>query len=140
MSAIDPSSGLPRGARLRPEHEISPREAAAGAGSGSLIVDCRLPEEFATARVDGAVLIPLHELEGRLDEIEDALGERGLAREAPFAVLCHHGHRSLRAALMLQQHGFTGARSVFGGIDLWAADVDASIPRYVRDGTRCRVV
>ena len=85
-------------------------------------------------------LIPLHELELRIDEIEEALDDRGLERDAPFAVLCHHGHRSLRAALLLQQLGFTGARSVFGGIDLWASDVDPSIPRYVREGSKCTIV
>lgn len=143
MSGLDPVTGLPRGASLRAEHEISPREAAErlrADPAGALLLDCRLPEEFQTARVEGAVLLPLHEIETRLDEVEDALEERGLEKTAPFAVLCHHGVRSLRAALMLQQHGFTGARSVFGGIDLWSLDVDPSIPRYERQGSNCTIL
>jgi rhodanese-related sulfurtransferase len=143
MTAPDPATGLPPGTHLRPEHEVSPGEAAAAVRAGQphyLVLDCRLPEEFEVARVGGSVLIPLHEIESRLDEVEDALEERGLAREAPFAVLCHHGHRSLRAALLLQQHGFTGARSVHGGIELWASSVDRSIPRYERQGSKCTVV
>ena len=86
------------------------------------------------------MLIPLHELEQSLDDVEDALEDRGLPKDAPFAVLCHHGQRSLRAALLLQHAGFTGARSVFGGIELWASEVDTTIPRYVRDGSRCTIV
>lgn len=127
----------------RPEHEITPQAAADALGAdraGTLILDCRLPEEFEVARIDGALLIPFHQLEDRLDELEDALEDRALPKNAPFSVLCHHGHRSLRAALLLQGLGFTGARSVFGGIELWATDVDTSIPRYTRTGSRCKVV
>ncbi|HZW09024.1 MAG TPA: rhodanese-like domain-containing protein [Phycisphaerales bacterium] len=142
MTRFHPATGLPPGATLRPEHEVSPGQAAAmlREPAGYLVLDCRLPEEFEAARVEGSVPIPLHELESRLDEVEEALGERGGDKAAPFAVLCHHGHRSLRAALLLQQHGFTGARSVYGGIELWACAVDGSIPRYERQGSKCTIV
>jgi len=126
-----------------PDREISPSAAAAALAAdppGYLLLDCRLPEEFEIARVGGAVLLPLDELEDRLDEVEDALEERGLSRDAAFAVLCHHGVRSLKATLLLQQHGFGGARSVFGGIELWAREVDHSIPEYQRSGSRCWLV
>lgn len=121
-----------------PAHEITPAEAAArvGADESYLVVDCRLLEEFEFARIEGSLHIPLHELQERLDEIEDELEDRGLAMEMPFAVLCHHGVRSLRAALLLQQHGFAGARSVYGGIELWSREVDPSIPEYRRLGSR----
>ncbi len=124
-----------------PDREIHPADAAAALAAdpaGYLIVDCRLPEEFEVARVEGAVLLPLDELQDRLDEVEDALEARGLARDAAFAVLCHHGVRSLKATLLLQQHGFAGARSVFGGIELWAQSVDHGIPRYTRAGSQVR--
>ncbi|MDQ7013535.1 MAG: rhodanese-like domain-containing protein [Planctomycetota bacterium] len=136
----NPDPNLPAGAR--PEYEVSPHFAAARAAEDPayLILDCRLPSEADAAKIEGSVLVPLHELEDALDDIEDALEERGLPKDAPFAVLCHHGHRSLRAALMLQAAGFPGARSVFGGIELWASAVDTAIPRYVRDGARCEIV
>ncbi|MBK7405624.1 MAG: rhodanese [Phycisphaerales bacterium] len=129
--------------RLREAHEISPAAAKRLLDAGDppyLVLDCRLPEEHEAARVEGSLLLPLHEIEQRLDDLEDALTERGLARNAPFAVLCHHGQRSLRAALLLQQHGFGGARSVHGGIELWASTVDPTIPRYERSGSRCRIL
>lgn len=136
----NPDPNLP--AEARPEHEVSPHFAAARAAGDStyLILDCRLQSEADTAKIEGSVLVPLHQLEDSLDDIEDALDDRGLPKDAPFAVLCHHGHRSLRAALLLQAAGFPGARSVFGGIELWAREVDPSIPRYVRDGSRCEIV
>lgn len=136
-----PDAHLPPDAR--PEHEISPHAAAERLGRGGsryLVLDCRLPTEHETARVEPSLLIPMHEIEQRLDELEEALEERGLEREDEFAVLCHHGQRSLRVALMLQQLGFPGARSVHGGIERWSSEVDASIPRYVRDGARCTVL
>ena len=123
-----------------PSREITPEaaaEAKAADPEGYLILDCRLPEEFEIARVEGSVLIPLHELAERLDEVEEALEERGQNMTAPFAVLCHHGVRSLKAAVMLQGAGFAGARSVFGGIERWSRKVDRAIPEYHRKGTRC---
>ena len=127
---------------LNPDREVTPAQAAASlrADRAYLLLDCRLREEFDAARVEGAVLIPLHELEHRLDEVEEALEDRGADKTAPFAVLCHHGVRSLRAALLLYQHGFTGARSVFGGIEHWSREVDPSIPEYTRSESKVTVV
>lgn len=127
----------------RPEHEISPAQAQAAceqAPEQFFILDCRLAEELETACIGKPLHIPLHELEDRLDEIEDALEDRALAKDAPFAVLCHHGVRSLKATLMLHQLGFPGARSICGGIEAWSTDVDPSVPRYTRTGSRCTIV
>ncbi len=131
---------------IRPEHEITPamaKEQLDNQPRTYLILDCRLPEELETARVcDEPQLlhIPLHELEDRLDELEEALEDRGLDKTAPFAVLCHHGVRSLKATLTLHGHGFSGARSVCGGIEDWACQTDPSVPRYTRKGSRCKRV
>lgn len=115
--------GLPAGYPFRPEHEITPREASTAMQSGTPLLDVRTAEEVAVARVPGSVHIPLGELERRLDELDDHKG-------GEINVICHMGVRSLRATLMLRQLGFGAARSVAGGIDLWAADVDQSIARY----------
>jgi rhodanese-related sulfurtransferase len=48
-------------------------------------------------------------------------------RSSPFT--CHHGVRSLRAALALRQLGIN-AKSMAGGIDLWSIDIDPAIRRY----------
>ncbi|MFM9958488.1 MAG: rhodanese-like domain-containing protein [Phycisphaerales bacterium] len=106
--------------------EITPRDAAAlldGARGRALLLDCRTPEEHATARIEGAVLIPMQELEQRLGEIEGR-------QDDPLVVHCHHGVRSLRVTAFLRQCGFEHAVSMSGGIDQWSLDVDPRVPRY----------
>ncbi|MFI5299957.1 MAG: rhodanese-like domain-containing protein, partial [Polyangiales bacterium] len=82
--------------------------------------------EHQVAAIEGAVLIPLHELPRRSAE----LLELGWALDAPVAVLCHHGVRSRSGAAILQGAGFTSVRSVAGGIEAWSVRVDPSVPRY----------
>jgi rhodanese-related sulfurtransferase len=95
----------------------------AGSGPEWLLLDCRTPEEHATARIAGARLIPMQELSARVDEIE-------AWRNKPVIVHCHHGVRSLRVAHWLRERGFSGARSMRGGIEAWSAEIDSSVPRY----------
>ena len=38
--------------------------------------------------------------------------------------------RSLDAAFLLQQLGFKSVKSLVGGIDRWAAEIDTEILRY----------
>lgn len=128
---LDPQ-GVPLGYPFRPEHEISARDAAAKIQSGeAILLDCRTEAEWEIARVEGATHIPLHELESRLDEVEPD-GRQILT-------LCHHGRRSLTAAMILQNRGHPDARSIVGGIELWSLDVDPSVPRYVKDAEGCRL-
>lgn len=88
-----------------------------------LLLDCRTPEEHATAKIAGAMLLPMQELPERVAEIE-------AWRDKPIVVHCHHGMRSLRVAKWLREQGFTLAQSMQGGIDAWSTDVDSAVPRY----------
>lgn len=124
--------GIPAGQSIRDAFEISPRQARELiARRQAIILDCRTTEEWEHCHIPGSEHIPLHELEQRLDELDD---------DTPILTLCHHGRRSVTAALTLQARGRTSARSIFGGIDLWALDIDPSIPRYERDASGCRTV
>ena len=121
--ALD-AAGLPVGYPFRPELEVMPRAVKAmldDPESGLVLIDCRTKAEWQTARIEGARLIPLDEMTARVGEIEDA--------EGPVVVHCHHGGRSMKAALFLKQRGIE-ARSMAGGIDVWAVDVDPRVPRY----------
>lgn len=137
--------GLPAGQRLRPELEFSPRQVEAmlgpagggGVGPKPLLVDVRTQAEWDIVRLPGAMLIPLHELEKRADEVRDALEEGG---SRPIVVYCHHGVRSLKAAAMLQAVGLPGAKSLAGGLEQWALAIDPRMPRYEREGSICRVI
>jgi adenylyltransferase/sulfurtransferase len=92
-------------------------------GEPGLLLDCREPDEYAVANIAGAVLLPMSELPERLSELE-------AYRQAPLAVHCHHGGRSLKVARWLRQNGFAQAQSMAGGIDEWSREIDPSVPRY----------
>ncbi|MFN9367394.1 MAG: rhodanese-like domain-containing protein [Planctomycetia bacterium] len=98
------------------------RDAVAARG-GTLLLDCRTPEEHATARIEGSMLVPMQELSGRLAEL-DAF------RQATVVVHCHHGMRSLKVARWLREQGFPRAVSMQGGIDAWSVEIDPAVPRY----------
>jgi rhodanese-related sulfurtransferase len=119
--------GLPGGYPFRPDLETTPREVKALLAEGPdavLLIDCRTPGEHQTARIAGATLIPMDQIAARIDDIEEAVGEG-----TPLVIHCHHGGRSMKAALFLRQRGLD-AKSLAGGIDLWSIDIDPSVPRY----------
>lgn len=88
-----------------------------------LLLDCRTPEEYATAKIAGALLVPMQELPERIGELE-------AWRTKPIIVHCHHGVRSLRVTHWLRERGFAAVSSMQGGIDAWSTQVDPSVPQY----------
>jgi rhodanese-related sulfurtransferase len=122
--------GLPIGYPFKPEWEITPRETrrvlAEPGDARPMLLDCRRVEEWHIARIQGAVLIPMSEIERRADELEDQDG----SRTTPIIVHCHHGVRSLKVTGLLRAMGFGDVRSMAGGIDLWSIDVDPGVARY----------
>jgi rhodanese-related sulfurtransferase len=94
------------------------------AGEKLFLIDVREPHEFATAKIEGAVLIPMRQIPGELQTLETR------ADEGPLMVFCHHGVRSLNVVNWLRNQGVEACQSISGGIDLWSATVDPSIPRY----------
>ena len=103
--------------------EITPAElqAARAADPAPILIDVREPFEAAIVSLPGSQLIPLGELAQRLAELDG----RGTV-----VAYCHRGVRSLRAAELLRAAGFTGARSLRGGIDAWARELDPEMFRY----------
>ena len=93
------------------------------AGDPLMLVDVRDPDEFERARIGGATLIPLAELEARLAELDDW-------RDRPVVVHCHHGPRSERACELLLERGFVQVHYLDGGIEAWSVTVDPEVPRY----------
>ncbi|NJL31095.1 MAG: rhodanese-like domain-containing protein [Phycisphaerales bacterium] len=81
------------------------------------------PGEWDLVRLHNAILVPLQQWSTHLESLEPH-------KDQPIIIYCHHGVRSLRLAMLLRQEGFTNIRSMAGGIDLWAIDVDQRLPRY----------
>ena len=93
------------------------------AGELFLLLDCREQDEWDFCHIDGAMLIPMSELQSRMQELEQH-------RDSDIIVYCHHGVRSLQVAMWLQQQGFCHAASMAGGIEEWSLKVDQGVPRY----------
>jgi monothiol glutaredoxin len=53
-----------------------------------------------------------------------------LPKDTPIAFICHHGVSSRGVAERFAAHGFTKVYNVEGGMDAWANEIDASVPRY----------
>ena len=92
-------------------------------GEPVYLLDVRQEWEHQLARLSDQALIPLPELPHRLDEVRPE-------PEALVVAYCHHGVRSLSAAAILREAGFSQAVSLAGGIDRWSCAIDPSIPRY----------
>lgn len=92
-----------------------------GEGSAPKLLDVRLPQELAIAKIDGCVHIPLQELPQRFAELDP---------NEEIAVMCHHGGRSMQAVNFLRRQGFARPRNLEGGIDRWAVAIDPSLQRY----------
>ncbi len=93
------------------------------AGETMTLVDVRESSEVEAARIEGAIWIPLADLEARMGELE-------AVRDQAIIVHCHHGGRSTKAVRLLLEHGFTTAENLDGGIEAWSLTVDSSVPRY----------
>jgi len=91
------------------------------AGKELVLLDVRDPHEYEITHIDGAKFIPLGELPARLNELDD---------HADVVTYCHHGARSLKALEILKAAGFAKVRSLRGGIDAWAVNVEREMARY----------
>jgi rhodanese-related sulfurtransferase len=85
------------------------------------LLDVREPWEYETCHLDGAHLVPMRDLPGRLSELEAG---------RPVVCICHHGGRSAQVALYLESQGVSQVFNLTGGLDRWSREVDPSFPRY----------
>jgi adenylyltransferase/sulfurtransferase len=90
-------------------------------GEAFTLIDVREPFEYEIAHIAASRLIPLGELETRIDE---------LPRTGTLVLQCHSGGRSEHAARLLREAGFDNAVNLEGGIDAWSVEIDPDMPRY----------
>lgn len=88
-----------------------------------LLVDVREPEEYEVSHIPGAKLLPLSELEGRLDELPED-------RELIF--YCRSGRRSNIGAVFARDSGLvnTSIYNLIGGISAWEGKALIGFPRF----------
>lgn len=94
-------------------------------GEPPLVLDVREPWELQVAHVAPRgfelVAIPMNQIPARLGE---------LPQDRAIACLCHHGARSQRVAMFLEQQGYADVANIAGGIDAWSGERDPGVPRY----------
>jgi rhodanese-related sulfurtransferase/rubrerythrin len=83
------------------------------------LLDVRQPGEYQEGRIPGAKLIPLPELNDRLDE---------LPGDEPIVAYCAVGGRSRAAAQLLAGKGFNEVYNLRGGIKAWHGHTAAGPP------------
>jgi rhodanese-related sulfurtransferase len=86
-----------------------------------LLLDVREPWEFQICNLPGSLLMPMQTVPARHTELDP---------NAETVVICHHGARSMQAAMFLESAGFARLHNLTGGLDAWARTVEASMPVY----------
>jgi rhodanese-related sulfurtransferase len=113
---------LVAGALLRVK-EIMPWDLsrALAAGSKPLLLDVREPAEFDLLRIPGSINVPRGVLEQSCEwDYDETVPELAAGREQEIVIICRSGKRSVLAADMLLQMGFTNVVSLKTGVRGWS--------------------
>ena len=90
-----------------------------------VLLDVRNPHEYQIAKIPGAILVPLPDIEQGegVTKVKELLnGHRLIAH-------CKAGGRSAKALGILKEAGIEGT-NVKGGITAWSKEIDPSVPEY----------
>ena len=105
-----PGAGAEAAAML--PDEISVDEAFQKYQDGAFVLDVRTQEEWDEYHAPNTTLIPLDELESRLDEVP---------QNEEIVVVCRSGNRSQVGRDILRNNGFGQTTSMSGGLKAWRA-------------------
>lgn len=116
-------------AHIQSSHEqdakilISPTELAVLRKQDPTIrlLDVRSREEFEAVHIEGSVLMS--------QDVTRQIMADG-SNTTPLVIVDHQGRSGLDAAAYFMGHGLQNVRCLRGGIDAWAQEVDAKVPRY----------
>lgn len=92
--------------------DISVDEAYELYQDGVFFLDVRTQEEWDDFHAPGTTLIPLDELESRLNELPE---------DEPIVVVCRSGNRSQVGRDILLSNGFEQTSNMSGGMNAWSA-------------------
>ena len=88
---------------------------------GIKVIDVREADEQQIARIAGVPLVPLSTLPQRFMDLDP---------NVQYYIHCKSGVRSMKALRFLREQGFKYVKSVKGGINGWADEIDPSVPKY----------
>ena len=103
--------------------QISPKELKERLDKGEEIklVDVREDWEIEICSIPGSEMITqklAYEILNKWD------------KNTTTVFICHHGMRSLEATSYFKGHGLPNCKSLTGGVDLWAVEIDPAMKRY----------
>ena len=114
---------MPQPSNIPLEIDCRSVKAKIDARADFVLVDCREADEYQKVHIDKAKLVPM-------SVIQDRVGELDSFKQKEIVVHCHHGGRSLKVAQWLRSQGFANVKSMAGGIDQWAVEIDTKLARY----------
>jgi uncharacterized membrane protein YdjX (TVP38/TMEM64 family)/rhodanese-related sulfurtransferase len=116
LSAVALLPRLVRKLRARPMLEVVELKRELDAGEDVLLLDVRTAAEFTAdlGHIAQARNVPLEELPALLAAFEDR-------KQRPVRLICRTDRRSVQAARLLAEAGFSNAQVVRGGMSAWRA-------------------
>ncbi len=84
----------------------------------AVLIDVRTPQEYAEEHAEGAINLPLAELE----EQGDKHGTLPADKDAVIITICNVGKISLSAMMLLKSLGYNNAKNLEGGLTTWMAE------------------
>lgn len=101
--------------RLYRNARVAEIQSEFAAGTQPYVIDVRSPQEWTGGHIEGAVHIPVDDLQKRLHEV---------ARDGrKLYVICAGGGRSQAAASFLAGRGYLNVHNVEGGMNSWKGPV-----------------
>lgn len=105
-----------------PEISVHDLKRRRDADDAPFVLDVREPYEADIASIGADQLIPVDELEDRLDELEAGPDDE-------IVVHCRSGGRSAKATKLLREKGYN-ASNLDGGVLAWSDEIDSDVPKY----------
>lgn len=90
--------------------KVAPAQAKALVQEGAKLIDVRSRAEFAGGHIEGAINVPVQDLERRVNELGP--------KDAVYVVYCASGMRSARAKGILRASGRTNVHDL-GAMSRW---------------------
>lgn len=101
--------------QLQAAEGVDVKQAQSMNKQGALLLDVREPDEYSAIHAPNAKLIPLGQLNSRLQEIASY-------KDKPIMVMCRSGRRSAQAVSLLRDAGYSQVSNVKGGILSWEGE------------------
>jgi rhodanese-related sulfurtransferase len=94
--------------------DVVAAHALISARSDALVVDVRTPGEYETAHIEGAINLPLDQIDAHPTRLADRA-------DTPILLICQSGERASRCQQSLASAGLDGTLVLDGGMNAWLA-------------------